>query len=156
VKLSIELIQDAAYPVESMILSQGSERIGRALNRYTTTGTGSGQPKGFVTAAGTGKTAASTSAITYEEIVDFIHSLDAAYRNTGKAYVQMHDTTLASIRKLKNGNGQYIWGAGQAGAPANILDFPYVVNNDMAQLTSGAGSAVMAFGDFSRYFVRDV
>jgi HK97 family phage major capsid protein len=68
----------------------------------------------------------------------------------------LHDTTLAAWRKLKNGNGQYIWAAGVAGAPANILDFPYVVNNDMPQLTSGAGSNVAAFGDFSRYFIRDV
>ena len=56
-------------------------------------------------------------------MIDFIHSLDAAYRGTGKATVQFHDTTLAAIRKLKNGNGQYIWSAGAAGAPANILDF---------------------------------
>lgn len=156
IKLSLELIQDSAYPVEATILSMASERIGRALNTYTTTGTGSGQPKGFVTAAGVGKTAALTNAINYEELIDFIHSLDAAYRNTGKAVVQFHDTTLAAIRKLKNGAGMYIWSAGAAGAPANILDFPYVVNNDMAQLTSGADSVVAAFGDFTRYFIRDV
>jgi HK97 family phage major capsid protein len=156
IKLSIELIQDAAYPVEATILNMASERIGRALNTYTTTGTGTGQPEGFITAASVGKTAALTNAVAYEEIIDFVHSLDAAYRNTGKAVVQMHDTTLAAIRKLKNGNGQYIWQAGAAGAPANILDYGYVVNNDMPQLTSGAGSVVMAFGDFSRYFIRDV
>ena len=156
IKLSIELLMDSAYPVEATILSMASERIGRVLNTYTTTGTGSGQPEGFVTAASTGKTAALTNAVTYEEIIDFVHSLDAAYRNTGKAVVQMHDTTLAAVRKLKNSNGQYIWAAGAAGAPANILDFAYIVNNDMAQLTSGAGSVVMAFGDFSRYFIRDV
>lgn len=156
IKLSLELIQDAAYPVEATILAMASERIGRSLNTYTTTGTGSGQPEGFVPAAGVGKVAALTNAIAYEELIDFVHSLDAAYRNTGKAQVQLHDTTLAAIRKLKNGNGQYIWQAGAAGAPANILDFNYVVNNDMAQLTSGASSVVAAFGDFSRYFIRDV
>lgn len=156
IKLSLELIQDAAYPVEATILSMAAERIGRALNTYTTTGTGSGQPKGFVTAGGVGKVLAATNAFTYEEIIDFIHSLDAAYRNTGKATVQFHDTTLAAIRKLKNAAGQYIWSAGAAGAPANILDFPYVVNNDLAKLTDGVSKVVAAFGDFSRYFVRDV
>jgi len=103
-----------------------------------------------------GKTAALTNAVAYEEYIDFVHSLDAAYRNTGKCLVQLHDTTLAAIRKLKDGNGRYIWSAGEAGAPSRLLDYGYVVNNDMAQLTSGAGSIVAAFGDFSRYFVRDV
>jgi HK97 family phage major capsid protein len=157
IKLSLELIQDAAYPVEATIISMASERIGRAFNTYSTNGTGTGQPEGFITAAGVGKVAAATNAIVYEEIIDFIHSLDAAYRNNpGKCFVQLHDTTLAAIRKLKDGNGRYIWSAGEAGAPSRILDFPLVVNNDMPQLTSGVSSAVMAFGDFSRYFVRDV
>lgn len=156
IKLSVELIQDAAYPVEATVLGMASERIGRVLNIYTTTGSGSGQPKGFVTAAGVGKTLAAVNAFTYEELVDFIHSLDAAYRNTGKATVQFHDTTLAAVRKLKDGDGRYIWAAGAAGAPANILDFPYVVNNDMGKLSDGAGTVVAGFGDFSRYFVRDV
>lgn len=156
IKLSTELIQDSAFPVEATILAQASERIGRSLNIYTTTGTGTGQPQGFVTAAGTGVTAASTTAVTYDEVVNFIHSLDAAYRNTGKAVVQMHDQTLAFIRRLKDGVGHYIWAPGEAGAPNSILGYNYVVNNNMAQLSAGANSAVMAFGDFSRYFVRDV
>ncbi len=156
IKLSVELIQDSAFPVETTVLTMASERIGRIFNRYTTTGTGTGQPKGFVTSATTGKTAAATGAVTYDEIIDFIHSLDAAYRGTGKAIVQLHDNTLAAWRKLKDGNGRYIWSPGEAGAPNNILGFPYVVNNDMAQLTAGANSVVAAFGDFSRYFVKDV
>jgi HK97 family phage major capsid protein len=156
IKLSIELLQDAGFPVEATILAQAGERIGRAFNIYSTTGTGSGQPKGFVTAGGVGKTLASVNALTYDELIDFVHSLDAAYRNTGKAQVQLHDTTLSSIRKLKDGNGRYIWSAGETGQPSRILDYGYTVNNDMGQLADGAGTVVAAFGDFSRYFVRDV
>jgi HK97 family phage major capsid protein len=157
IKLSLELIQDAAYPVEATILSMASERIGRALNTYTTTGTGNGQPDGFLTAATTGLTTEYHNAVQYEELIDFIHSLDAAYRNTGKCFIMLHDMTLAAIRKLKNPLGQYIWSAGETGVPSAILDYKYVVNNDMPQLaTAGAGGNVMAFGDFSRYFLRDV
>ena len=80
----------------------------------------------------------------------------AGFRAPAGPTHQLHDTTLAAIRKLKDGNGRYIWSPGEAGLPSRILDFPYVVNNDMAQLTSGVNSAVAAIGDFSRYFVRDV
>lgn len=155
--VSLELLQDAAYPVEATITNMAAERIGRAFNAYSTNGTGGGQPKGFTKAAGVGTTTAAVNAFTYEELIDFIHSVDAAYRNQpGKCFVQLHDTSLAAIRKLKDGNGRYIWQAGAAGAPANILDFPYVVNNDMGKLADGAGTVVAGFGDFSRYFVRDI
>jgi len=156
IKVSIEMLQDAAYPLENYILSIAGERIGRAFNSYATTGTGSGQPKGFITAATAGATAASKTAIVYDELVDLVHSVDAGYRNSPNFRLMMHDTTLAAIRKLKDGANHYIFAAGAAGIPSLIMDYQYVVNNDMAQLTSGVSSKVVAAGDFSRYFVRDV
>jgi HK97 family phage major capsid protein len=156
IKVSLEMLQDAAYPVEPYILNIAGERIGRAFNSFATTGTGTGQPKGFITAATIGKTAALTNAITYEELLDLIHSVDAGYRNSPAFGLQLHDTTLAAIRKLKDGNGSYVFAAGAAGAPSTILNYKYTVNNAMAQLSSGVSSKVIAAGDFSRYFVRDV
>jgi HK97 family phage major capsid protein len=156
VKVSLEMLQDASYPLESYILGIAGERIGRAFNNYATTGTGTGEPKGILTAATLGKTAASQTAITYDELLDFVHSIDAGYRNSPNFKLMLHDTTLAAIRKLKDNAGSYIFSAGAAGAPARVLDIPYVVNNAMPQLTSGTGSKVIAGGDFGRYFVRDV
>lgn len=156
IKVSTEMLQDAAYPIEQYILNIAGERIGRAFNAYSTTGTGVGQPKGVLTAATAGKTAASTSAMTYEELLDLIHSIDAGYRNSPNFKLMFHDTTLAAIRKLKDGSGAYIFSAGAAGAPSRVLDYAYTVNNDMPQLSSGTGAKVVAAGDFGRYFVRDV
>jgi HK97 family phage major capsid protein len=156
IKVSLEMLQDASYPVEPYILNIAGERIGRSFNGYATTGTGTGQPKGFVTAATIGKTAALTNAFTYEELLDLIHSVDAGYRNSPAFGLQLHDTTLSAIRKLKDGAGSYIFAAGAAGAPSTILNYRYTVNNAMAQLSSGVSSKVIAAGDFSRYFVRDV
>ncbi|MEM6560033.1 MAG: phage major capsid protein [Planctomycetota bacterium] len=156
IKVSIEMLQDAAYPLESYILGIAGERIGRSFNKYATVGTGTGQPKGILTAATLGKTAASTSAIAYEELLDLVHSVDAGYRNSGSFRLMFHDTTLAAIRKLKDGSGRYLFAAGAAGAPSTVLDYRYVVNNAMPELSDGAGSKVIAAGDFNRYFVRDV
>lgn len=156
VKVSVEMLQDASFPLESYILGIAGERIGRAFNSYATTGTGTGQPKGFLTAGTLGNTATSVNAITYEEVLDLIHKVDAGYRNAPNFGLQFHDTVLASLRKLKDGSGSYIFAAGAAGAPSTILDYKYTVNNAMPQLSDGAGSKVIAAGDFARYFVRDV
>jgi HK97 family phage major capsid protein len=156
VKVSLEMLRDSAFPIEQYIQNIAGERIGRAFNRFSTIGTGVGQPKGFITAAGTGKVAALVNALTYEELLDLIHAVDAGYRNSPGFRLQFHDTTLAAIRKLKDGNGSYIWAAGAAGAPNQILGTGYVTNNDMPTLADGVNKAVVAAGDFSRYFVRDV
>jgi HK97 family phage major capsid protein len=156
IKVSYELLQDASYNVEQYILNIAGERIGRAFNRFSTVGTGTGQPQGVVTAAGVGKTAASTSAIAYEELLDLQHSLDAAYRANPAFRFMLHDTTLAACRKLKDSSGRYIFAAGAAGAPSTLLDVGYQVNNHMPELSDGAGSKVILAGDFGRYTVRDV
>ena len=156
IKVSIELLQDAAFDVEGEIIRVAGERIGRTLNRYTTVGTGVGQPRGFLTAGTLGKVAAAANAIAYEEVLDLVHTVDSAYRESGSFRLQFHDSTLAALRKLKDGNGSYIFAAGAMGAPATILDYPYICNNAMPQLSDGSGAKVVAAGDFSRYYLRDV
>lgn len=156
IKISHELLQDANYDVEAYILRKAAERIGRAVNGYGTTGTGTGQPQGVIAAATVGKVAASASALSYEEILDLIHSVDSVYRSMPTFALMLHDTTLAAIRKLKDDAGSYIWSAGAVGAPFTILGYRYVVNNAMDELSSGASSKVIAAGDFSRVMVRDV
>lgn len=156
IKVSLELLRDAGYPVETTITNMAAERLGRAFNTYATTGTGTGQPKGFTVAGTVGKTCAATNAVTYDELLDWVHSLDAAYRNGGRCRIMLADSTLAAIRKLKDGANRYIFESGAAGAPNTILGYQYVVNNDMANLSSGAASIVAAIGDFQRYKVRMV
>lgn len=154
IKVSIELMRDAGYSVEAAIQQIAAERIGRVFNSYSTTGTGSGQPQGLLGAATVGKTAALNTAISADEIIDLIHSVDSAYRNSGRARFMLSDTLLASLRKLKDENGTYIWAAGLASAPATLFGFPYTVNNDFPGF--GANALPIAFGDFSKYKVRAV
>jgi len=154
IKVSVELLRDAAYPIETAIQQIAAERIGRAFNTYATGGTGTGQPQGVVPAATIGKTAALNTAISADEIIDLIHSLDSAYRNSGRAKFMLSDTLVASLRKLKDGQGQYIWAAGLASAPATLFGYAYVTNNEMPGLAANA--LPVAFGDFSKYKVRSV
>jgi HK97 family phage major capsid protein len=109
--------------------------------------------------AASGATAASTSAITSDEILDLIYSVDKAYRDKPSSRLVMHDNTVKALRKLTVGasDDRRIWQAGEpSGAPSTIHGVPYIINNAMPQLTAGVSSKVMAFGDFSQFYIRQV
>lgn len=156
VRWSWELNNDSIFAMEQLLARLLGTRLGRIANNKLTVGTGSSQPNGIVTASSLGKTAASTSAIAADEIIDFFHAVDPAYRNSPKARFMMNDSTLAAVRKLKDGQGNYLWQMGnvQVGAPDVLLGKPVVVNQDMASIATG--NKVMVFGDFSYFYIRRV
>jgi HK97 family phage major capsid protein len=156
VRIPYELLQDSAFDMESLLTDLFGERLGRRANKQLTVGTGSNQPTGIVTASGLGKTAASATALASDELVDLVHSVDPAYRASPKCRWQFNDTTLASIRKLKDGQGNYLWQMGdvRTGEPDRLLAHPYSVNQAMANIAASAKPII--FGDHSRYVVRKV
>jgi HK97 family phage major capsid protein len=156
VRWSWELDMDSIFNMEAFLSSLLGERLGRIANTQLTTGGGSGAPNGIVTAATLGKTAASATAITGDELIDLEHSVNSAYRVSPKCRWMFADTTLAAIRKLKDGQGNYLWQMGdvKSGTPGTLLGRPYSVNDSMAAL--GVAHKVVLFGDFSKYFVRKV
>ncbi|MBN8958575.1 MAG: phage major capsid protein [Rhizobiales bacterium] len=156
VKFSWELAQDSIFNFETLLGSLLGERLGRRANTELTVGDGTGDPNGIVTASTLGKTAAATAAITWDEIIDLEHSVDPAYRTSPKARYMFNDTTLSTVRKLKDGNGNYLWQMGdvQKGVPGTFNGRLYSINQAMDSLA--AAKKVMLFGDFSKYFVRKV
>jgi len=156
VRWSLELTQDSNWSWEQLLGELLGERLGRRANVELTTGDGSGDPNGIVTASSLGKTAAGASAITCDELIDLQHSVDPAYRQSPKARFMFSDSTLAAIRKLKGGDGQYIWQMGdiRQGVPGALLGSPYSINQAMASIATGNKSVI--YGDFGKYFVRKV
>lgn len=156
VKFSWELAQDSIFNFETLLGGLLGQRLGRRANTELTTGDASGDPQGIVTGSTLGKTAAATAAITWDEIIDLEHSVDPAYRASPKARYMFNDTTLSAVRKLKDGQGNYLWQAGdvQKGVPNSFNGRAYSINQAMDSL--GAAKKVMIFGDFSKYFVRKV
>jgi HK97 family phage major capsid protein len=156
VRFSMELAQDSIFNMEALLGALLGERLARIANKELTIGDGSGDPNGIVTASSLGKTAAATAAITSDELIDLQHSVNSAYRRSPKSRWMFADTTLAAIRKLKDGQGNYLWQMGdiKTGAPATLLNHPYSINDDMDALA--AAKKVVIFGDFSKYFVRKV
>lgn len=155
-RVSKELVDDSIFAVETLLGNLLGERLGRRANLELTTGDGTGDPNGIVTASSLGKTAAGTAAITSDEIIDLLHSVDPAYRQSPRSAFMFNDSTLAAVRKLKDGDGNYLWQMGnvQNGVPGSLLGYNYHVNQAMASLATG--QKVMVFGDMGKYFVRKV
>lgn len=156
-RVSFELANDSIFNMEQLLGDLLGERLGRRANAWLTVGTGAGQPNGIVSAATLGKTAASATAFTADEILDLLHSVDPAYRASPKCRFMFHDNILLAARKLKDGQGNYLWQMGniKAGEPDRLMNYPYSINQDMAA-TQVTTARIMAFGDFGKYFVRKV
>jgi HK97 family phage major capsid protein len=153
VRVSLEFLQDVDWmDAEAFLQRKFSERLGRIHNQHFTTGTGSSQPQGIVTGATSGVTAASTTAITSDELLDLIHSVDPAYR-TSRAKFMLSDTALKGVRKLKaTGTGEYLFQpSAQAGTPSTLFGSEYIVNQDMAVPATGVKSVL--YGDFEAGYV---
>jgi HK97 family phage major capsid protein len=151
IRWSAELNADSILNMESLLGELIGERLGRIANSKLTTGSGSSDVEGIVTNSAAGKVAAATNAVTADEIIDLIHSVDPAYRTSPNTAIMMADATLSAVRKLKDGDGNYLWQMGnyQAGVPQSLLGYNVVVNQAMANVGSGVSSKVMLFGDMS-------
>jgi HK97 family phage major capsid protein len=160
VLMSVEFIQDNAINAAERIGTMLGDRIARITNRHFTVGTGSGQPKGIVTAAtSSGVTTASATAVSYDEIVDLVHSVDPAYRTDAK--FMFHDNVLKALKKMKvpqfSGDtaGYPLWVAGMSvKEPDRIDGYAYVINQHMP--LAAASQKAILFGALEKYLIRDV
>ena len=155
IKVSEELLNDSVFDLQSYISREFARRIGAKEEEAFFTGDGKGKPLGVLAATGgaeTGVTAASATAVTADELMDLYYSLKSPYRK--KSVWVLNDSTIKSIRKLKDTNGQYLWQPSlTAGTPDTILGRPVKTSAYMPAIAAGAKS--IAFGDFSYYWIAD-
>lgn len=154
--VSYEFLQDSAFG-EGFIIDALAGSIARALNAHFTTGTGTGQPRGVVIDAVSGKvgTTGQTLSVIFDDLVDLIHSIDPAYRASGCKFM-MHDGSLKIARKLKDTQGRPIFLPGYdglAGAMSDqLLGYDISINQDMPVMAANAKSIL--FGRFDKYKAR--
>lgn len=155
IKVSEELLNDSIFNLESYIAREFARRIGAKEEESFFIGNGTGKPTGIFNATGgaeLGVTAASATAITVDEIMDLFYSLKSPYRKN--AVFVMNDSTVKAIRKLKDGNGQYLWQPSiSAGQPDTILNRPVKTSAYVPAIAAGAKT--IAFGDFGYYWIAD-
>lgn len=154
IKVSDELLNDNVFNLEAYISKEFGRRIGSKEEEAFFIGNGIGKPTGIFNSTGGAAdgTTTSTANITFDDVMDLFYAVKSPYRK--KAVWVLNDTTVKMLRKLKDNNGNYIWQPSvQAGQPDMILNRPYHTSAFVPEVA--AGSKVMAFGDFSYYWIAD-
>lgn len=148
IKVTEELLYDNAFGLENYILTQFGKALANAEEDAFLNGTGTGKPTGIFAASGGGQVVATlTAAIKSDDLIDLVYGLKRPYRK--KASFIMNDATLASLRKLKDNNGAYIWQPSyKEGEPDRVLG--YAVHT-----SAFAPKNAIAFGDYSYYNIGD-
>jgi HK97 family phage major capsid protein len=153
-QVSRELVEDAGIDILGFIAEQVGNSLGYSVNNKLTNGTGTVEPFGIVNRAGSGVTGTAISA-TADNLIDLVYSVDTAGRRLPGTGFMMNAASVANVRKLKDGDGSYLF-APSLSADANdlLLGYPIFENPTM----SNAGSAVKSvlFGHLPSYFVRSV
>ena len=148
IKVTEELLYDNAFGLENYIITQFGKALANAEEDAFLNGNGTGKPTGIFAENGGGQIAATlTAAIKSDDLIDLVYGLKRPYRKN--ASFIMNDATLASIRKLKDNNGAYIWQPSyKEGEPDRVLG--YAVHT-----SAFAPTNAIAFGDYSYYNIGD-
>ena len=150
-----ELLADNAFNLENYILEQFGLAIANAEEQAFISGSGTGQPTGFLTtlAADTDAFIQTKGAdISADDVLDLVYSLPRPYRK--KAAFLVNDATMAKIRKFKDSTQNYLWTPSfTAGEADRLLGYPVYTSAYMPVATSG--NFALAFGDFSYYNIAD-
>ena len=154
IRVSHQLVRDNAYNIVGHINDLAGMRLGRITAKHYTTGDGVNKPQGLVTGAKVGKVGATTTGVTFDEILELEHAVDPSYRDMPNCKYMFHDQTLLALRKLKDGDGRPLWQPDIAGATRGLWNnYPYAINQQMSPLAAGEKS--MLFGDLHQYMIRD-
>ncbi len=154
IKVSEELLQDNMINFDAYMAGQIAQGVDAAESAAFATGNGSGKPTGYTVTAATGSnsTVAATAAVTSLELIDIYYDLKEEYRDG--ATWRMTDMTEKAIRKLKDGEGNYLYSAGlTAGERPSLLGRPIVIDSGMAEM--GAAAKFIVIGDFNYYQIAD-
>lgn len=162
-----KVLEDAVLDLESWLAMKVADKFARGENAAFVSGNGILKPMGILsytmssnpdssrawsqwqyvatgTSAGFGTTTNGT-----DKLIDLIYSLKAGYRNNARFF--MSRGTVGAVRKLKDGQGNYIWQpALTAGQPSSLMGFPLVEGEDMPAIA--ADSYSIGFGDFAEAY----
>ena len=154
IKVSDELLNDAAFDIPNYIATEFARRMGAKEEEAFFVGDGVKKPTGIFADEGgadVGVTLGS-AAITADSLIDLFYSLRAPYRRN--AVWIMNDSTVKAIRKLKDKNDQYLWQTAlTAGTSDTILNRPIYTSPYVPEIANG--NKVMMFGDLKYYWVVD-
>lgn len=155
-RVPVELLQDSAFDVESLVARKLGERIARAQAPHWVTGSGSGQPLGILAPSLVADRDLDTAdAADYEDLVELTDLLDEEY--DPNASWLMRKNTWTQLRTIVDLAGRPLIQSsteGIAGRPARmLLDRPVIIDEAAPLLSSAADTFPIAYGDFREAYV---
>ncbi|MBR9806558.1 MAG: phage major capsid protein [Alphaproteobacteria bacterium] len=154
------LLEDSYADIDAWLADEVEAAFAAQESAAFVSGDGSGKPRGFLdydivadTSHVWGKIGSVAgdfgAANAADQLIDLIYTPQAHFRTNGRFV--MNRRTVASVRKLKDGDGRYLWQPGTGGEAATILGYPVTEVEDMPDI--GTGNAAIAFGDFRRFYL---
>ena len=154
IKVTEELLYDNAFHLENYIIDQFGKALANAEEDAFLNGDGTGKPLGIFAPKGGAQASVVTAkaSIESDDIINLVYALKRPYRKNAKFI--LNDQTIASLRKLKDLNGQYMWQPALiSGEPDRLLGYE-VLTSPFAPVAE-AGKPFIAFGDFKYYNIGD-
>jgi HK97 family phage major capsid protein len=162
-QITQQALDDVAINLEQWITDEVIGEFAIQENTAFLSGNGTNKPTGillYVTGAAnaathpwgaiTGATVAGAAAVTTDEVLDLVYSLPSERNANAKFY--MNRTSMGKIRKLKDGQGNYIWQPTYvAGEPSTLTGYPVVEVPGMPAMTTGLVSVL--FGDMEKTYL---
>jgi len=161
-KASQKVLDDSITDLEAWLDGKIADKFARAENTAFVSGSGIGQPTGFlnypdgtdltnsIERHNTGANGAFAAAPNGGDVlITALYDLKAQYRSNATWF--MNTATMAAVRKLKDTDGAYLWSPGiAAGQPATLLGYPVATFEDMPDLATGSLS--IAVGDLRQAY----
>lgn len=160
IKVSEKLLRVSTISIESLVRERLAYKSAVVQENVFLNGHGNNQPLGLFTASDNGITTSqdvstdnTTTAITCDGLINALYDLKEGYqRNASWIF---HRDAIKMIRKLKDGDGQYIWNPGiTTDRPATILDRPYHIS-EYAPNTFTTAQYVGLIGDIKHYWIAE-
>jgi HK97 family phage major capsid protein len=165
---TVTLLDDAAVDVESWLADEVRDAFAQQEGIAFVSGDGESAPKGFLSYTAVPEDSWSWGNLGYvatgvdggfdpedaaDVLIDLVFSLKAGYRRNARFV--MNRLTQSAIRKLRDGDGTYLWEPSlAAGLQPMLFGYPITECDHMPDMAPG--SLALAFGDFNRgYLVVD-
>jgi HK97 family phage major capsid protein len=162
------LLDDSAVDINEWIAEEVRDAFAEQEGTAFVTGNGTAKPKGFLDYTKvanaswswgnigfitTGVAGAFPASNAGDKLIDLVYAVKSGYRANG-TFV-FNRATQAVIRKMKDGDGNYLWQpAAKAGDASSLMGYPVAESEDMPNIA--ADSYSVAFGDFRRgYLIVD-
>lgn len=151
VYISMANLEDSAFDLEGEFRMEAAEQFGVAEGAAIVSGNNTAvKPQGLLSVSGiTNVNSGAATTITADGLISLKHAIKTVYAR--RANFLLNRSSLGAVRKLKDGNGNYLWMPGLAqGKPNSIDGDPYTEVPDMP--SEGAGTKPVMYGDWQRAY----